>query len=150
VVFGLLVVVVLYTLRQPSLGVTTSKPIVVRHVVPWAILCGAVLGFYDGFFGPGTGSFLIFCFVRMFGFDFLRASASAKVVNLSTNLAALSYFVPSGHVLWIIGFSMAIANIAGAQVGALVALRGGSKWVRWCFIAMSFCLILKVGASLFA
>ena len=149
VVFGLLVVVVMYTLWQPSLGITASNPLVERNVIPWAILCGSILGFYDGFFGPGTGSFLIFCFVRVFGFDFLRASASAKVVNLSTNLAALAFFVPSGHVLWIIGISMAVANIAGAQVGAQVALKGGSKWVRWCFIAMSCCLIIKVGASLF-
>lgn len=149
VVFVLLVVVVIYTLWQPSLGVTDSKPLVVTHVVPWAILCGAVLGFYDGFFGPGTGSFLIFCFVRVFGFDFLRASASAKVVNLSTNLAALSFFVPAGHVLWVVGFSMAVANVLGAQAGAVVALKGGSKWVRWIFVLMSCCLIVKVGASLF-
>lgn len=148
VVFGLLVAVVIYTLWQPDLGVTDSKPLVVGHVVPWALLCGAILGFYDGFFGPGTGSFLIFCFVRVFGFDFLRASVSAKVVNLSTNVAALSFFVPTGHVLWVIGFSMAVANVLGAQAGAHAALRGGSKWVRWCFILMSCCLILKVGASL--
>ncbi|MGE5468172.1 MAG: TSUP family transporter, partial [Ignavibacteria bacterium] len=106
---------------------------------------GAVLGFYDGFFGPGMGSFVIFAFVRWFGLDFLRASAAAKIVNGSTNLAALCYFVPSGHVLWSIALSMAAFNVLGAQVGTRLAIRRGSQFVRVVFLLATAVLIAKFG-----
>jgi uncharacterized protein len=72
----------------------------------YALLAGGAIGFYDGFFDPGTGSFLIFLFIRFFGFDFLHASAAAQVVNVATNLAALSFFVPNGYLLPVLAISM--------------------------------------------
>jgi uncharacterized membrane protein YfcA len=150
VVFVLLVGVILYTLLQPALGLEERRScLAIRHERLAAIAVGALLGFYDGFFGPGTGSFLIFAWVRFFGMDFLKASVSAKVVNLSTNAAALSFFIPAGHVFWALGGLMALANVAGAQLGARAALRGGSLWVRRVFLLVASALVLKIGFDLF-
>jgi hypothetical protein len=108
-----------------------------------AVLVGGLIGFYDGFFGPGTGSFLIFLFIRFFGLDFLQASAGAKVVNASTNVAALLYFGPHGNLIWPLGLAMALFNITGAVVGTNLALRHGAGFVRRVFLFMAVVLILK-------
>lgn len=144
-VFVLMVVVVLYALLKPDFGRLQMRRLPVAKVRPYALASGAVLGFYDGFFGPGAGSFMIFAFVGLFGLDFLRASSAAKVVNFSTNAAALCFFVPAGHMLWQIALTMALFNIAGAHVGARLALRHGSGFVRWVFLAVSAVLIGKFG-----
>lgn len=144
-VLVLMIVVVVYTLLKPDFGQLQGKALAPERVRAWALAVGAALGFYDGFFGPGAGSFMIFAFVGIFGLDFLRASSAAKIVNLSTNAAALSYFVPAGHVLWLIALTMAVFNIAGAFVGARLALRHGSGFVRWVFLAVSTVLIGKFG-----
>lgn len=143
VVVVLLVAVVAYVWRKPELGFDSAGAVVA--VSTWkALVVGAMLGFYDGFFGPGTGSFLIFCFVRFFGMNFLSASAAAKLVNLATNVAALSFFVPSGNVLVGLGLAMATANVVGAQLGSRTVLRGGSALVRKMFLGVAICLIAKV------
>lgn len=144
-VLGLLLLVLVYTLVQPEFGVVSGPRLSRLAERRRALLAGAVLGFYDGFFGPGAGSFLIFAFVRFFRLDFLHASSAAKVVNFSTNAAALAYFVPSGHVLWMTGLAMAAFNIAGAQLGARLALRHGSGFVRWVFIIVASVLIVRLG-----
>jgi uncharacterized membrane protein YfcA len=112
-----------------------------HHVVGAALI--AAIGLYDGFFGPGAGSLLIFVFVRCYGYDFLHAGASARAINVATNAAALSYFASHGLVLWYVGAGMAICNIAGAIVGARWALRGGSTFVRKVFIVIVSALILR-------
>ena len=112
-----------------------------------AIAVGALIGFYDGFFGPGTGSFLIFLFIRVFGFDFLRASAVAKVVNVACNLSALMLFAGLGHVLWLLGAVMAVGNIVGALIGTCLAMRGGTGFVRKVFLLVVGALVLKTGAD---
>ena len=144
-VLGLLVLVLAYTVVKPNFGARPGLRLAPRVERRWAIVVGAVLGFYDGFFGPGAGSFMIFAFVRLFRLDFLQASGAAKVVNLSTNAAALVYFVPSGYVLWKIGLAMALFNIVGALLGARLALRHGSGFVRWVFVAVSSILIVRLG-----
>lgn len=142
----LLVAVALYTALRPGFGtLPVDGAAAPAHGVPAALAIGAVLGFYDGFFGPGMGSFVIFALVRWFGLDFLRATASAKVVNGTTNIAALAYFVPSGHVLWALGLSMAVFNVLGAQVGARLAIRRGSGFVRGMFLVATALLIAKFG-----
>lgn len=118
-----------------------------RHMVG-ALVLGGVIGFYDGFFGPGTGGFLIFLFVRFFGFDFLRASAAAKIVNVMTNVAALSYFGAAGVVMWQVGLAMAAFNIGGALAGTHLALRFGTGFVRWLFLVVVSVLILRLGWDL--
>jgi len=109
----------------------------------YALIVGGVLGFYDGFFGPGTGSFLIFLFIRFFGFDFLHASAASKVVNVATNLAAIAYFVPNGFFLPVAAVIMAVANVGGSFIGTHLALRHGSGFVRQVFLIVVCALIVK-------
>ena len=111
-------------------------------------LLGLVIGLYDGFFGPGTGSFLLFAFVRLFGMDFLRASASAKVVNCATNIAAIGFFASHGPLLWGTGIGMAACNLTGAQLGSALALRHGSGFVRKAFLVVVVVLIAKLAFDL--
>lgn len=144
-VLVMMILVVVYTAVKPEFGAVQGRPMAARKVRPWAIVAGAGLGFYDGFFGPGAGSFMIFAFVGLFGLDFLRASSAAKIVNLSTNAAALSFFIPTGHMLWVVALTMAVFNIAGAFVGTRLALRHGSGFVRWVFLGVSTVLIGKFG-----
>ncbi|MDP2795278.1 MAG: TSUP family transporter [Sulfurisoma sp.] len=141
----LLVAVFIYTVMKRDFGAVSRAPTFSGSATRPALLAGAVLGFYDGFFGPGAGSFMIFAFVRFFGLDFLRASAAAKVVNFSTNLAALAWFAPAGHVLWQLALAMAVFNIVGAMAGSRLALRHGSGFVRWVFLAVTAVLIAKFG-----
>lgn len=148
-VLGLLVLVMAYTVVKPDFGVISGvrlAPALERSRAMWV---GVALGFYDGFFGPGAGSFLIFAFVRFFRLDFLHASSAAKVVNFATNAAALAYFVPSGHVLWVTGLAMAAFNIVGALLGARLALRHGSGFVRWVFVVVASVLIARLGYETF-
>lgn len=148
-VLGLLVAVLAYTVIKPGFGVVSGSrltPVLERR---WALWVGAALGFYDGFFGPGAGSFMIFAFVRIFRLDFLHASSAAKVVNFATNAAALAYFAPAGHVLWVLGLAMAVFNIAGALLGARLALRHGSGFVRGVFIVVASLLIARLGYDSF-
>lgn len=142
-VLGLLIAVAVYTWVRKDFGqVDRAQRLGKRHVFA-ALAMGGAIGYYDGFFGPGTGSFLIFLFVRVFGFDFLRASATAKVVNVITNLGALLYFGSSGSVMWRLGFAMAACNVAGALVGSQLALRHGSRLVRSVFLVVVSILIAR-------
>ncbi len=146
----LLIAVAAYTFIHKNFGGIDQNR---RHGTAdmlWAVLLGAVIGFYDGFFGPGTGSFLIFLFIRFFGMDFLRASSAAKIVNVGTNGAALLYFGATGHVLWAMAALLAVFNIAGALLGTRLALRHGSGFVRWVFLAVATALIAKFGYDTFA
>jgi uncharacterized protein len=115
-----------------------------------SIVIGGGIGFYDGLFGPGTGSFLIFLFVRYLSLDFLQASASAKFVNMATNLAALLFFIPSGSVFYKVAIPMAIFNVLGAYTGSRVAMKRGAVFVRVLFLYLLALLILKLVYDLFA
>lgn len=150
-VLWLLIAVAIYTWTKPDFGrqVQASR-VSPSNVLFVSIVAGALLGFYDGFFGPGAGSFMIFAFVRLFGMDFLHASATAKIVNAATNAGALLLFAPEGHVLWMLGLGMAVCNIAGAQLGARMAIRHGSGFVRGVFLVMTTLLITKIGWDTFA
>ena len=139
----ILVALLVYTLAKKQLGQHHAPRFEGRQEAWVAVLIGIGIGFYDGFFGPGTGSFLIFLFIRFFGFDFLHASAASKVVNVATNLAAIGYFVPNGYFLPAAGVLMASANIGGSFVGAHLALRHGSGFVRRVFLAVVSVLIVK-------
>lgn len=150
VILALLVAAAIYTFVRKDFGRLHRPAHTGFRETVYALALGAAIGFYDGFFGPGTGSFLIFLFVRFFGFDFLHASAAAKVVNVATNLAALSFFLPHGHVLALVAVIMALCNLAGAQAGARLALRHGSGFVRVVFLVVVSVLILRFGWESFA
>ena len=104
----------------------------------------AIFGFYDGFFGPGAGSVLMFALVRWFGYDFLSAAATTKVLNLATNFGALVLFTATGNVLYAIALPMAVFNITGGLLGAHFAVRGGSSLIRKVFLVVVVALIVKV------
>ena len=143
----MLVGVLGYFLVRPELGLAQGT--VPRRSLLRSLTIGTGIGFYDGFFGPGTGSFLIFAFVRGFGFDFLRASMCAKVVNVATNIAALAFFVPHGHIIWTLAAVMAACNVIGAGVGSRLALRRGPEFVRAIFLGVTAILVVKIGFDTF-
>lgn len=140
-----LLVVFLYTLARKDLGRTHAPQYAGRKEALVASAVGGTIGFYDGFFGPGTGSFFVFLFVRLLGYDFLNASASAKLLNTATNAAAIVLFAFKGHVWWHIATVMAVANIIGSLLGTRLALRHGAGFVRGVFIVVVGLLILKTG-----
>jgi uncharacterized membrane protein YfcA len=144
-----LTLVLAYTLAKKQLG---------RHHRPrfeglretWiASGIGVVIGFYDGFFGPGTGSFFVFLLVRVLGYDFLHASAGAKLLNTASNLAAILLFAYKGHVWWHFVLAMAIANVLGSLAGTHLALKHGTGFVRGVFIVVVSALILKTSYDAF-
>lgn len=145
----ILVAVAIYTFRRKDFGSLHAPSHIGTREKFFAVIAGGAIGFYDGFFGPGTGSFLVFVFVRFFGFDFLGASAVAKVVNVACNVAALLWFGYSGHLLWQIGLVMAVCNIAGSVIGTRLALKHGSGFVRKIFLAVVSALILKTSYDAF-
>lgn len=144
-----LLAVLLYTLARKDLGRTHAPRFAGARQTLLACAVGGVVGFYDGFFGPGTGSFLVFLFVRLLGFDFLHASASGKLINTATNLAALILFSLKGHVWWHYALVLALANVAGSLLGTRLALRHGAGFVRQVFIGVVGALILKTGWDAF-
>ena len=145
----ILLAVLLYTLARKDLGRTHAPRHTRGRETLLACLIGAVIGWYDGFFGPGTGSFFIFLFVRLLGYDFLNASAAAKLLNVATNIAAIALFAAKGHVWWHIGLVMAAANVTGSLIGTRLALKHGAGFVRGVFIVVVGALILKTGYDAF-
>ncbi len=140
-----LLTVLVYTLAKKDLGKTHAPLASARRETTLACAFGGVIGWYDGFFGPGTGSFFIFLFVRFLGYDFLNASAAAKLLNVATNLAAIVLFAWKGHIWWQVGLAMAVANVIGSLAGTRLALKHGAKFVRLVFIVVVTALILKTG-----
>lgn len=139
----LLLIVAIYTFAKKDFGVLHA-PVHKGYLERFfAVILGAAIGFYDGFFGPGTGSFLLFLFIRFFGFDFLGASAAAKIVNVACNLAALWWFSISGNVLVQLGLLMAVCNISGSILGSRLAFRYGSAWIRKMFLVVIAVLLAK-------
>lgn len=145
----ILLAVLLYTLARKELGRTHAPRFSGRQEILWAGLIGLGVGFYDGFFGPGTGSFFVFLFVRWLGYDFLHASASAKLLNMSSNLAALILFTLKGFVWWHFALTLAVANVLGSLLGTRLALKHGAGFVRLVFIGVVSALILKTGFDAF-
>lgn len=141
--------VLLYTLARKDLGRAHEPRFAGRAEAAVAAGIGLLIGFYDGFFGPGTGSFFVFLFVRLLGYDFLHASASAKLLNTATNFAALLLFAWKGHVWWHIALVMALANVVGSLAGTRLALKHGAGFVRGVFILVVGALILKTGYDAF-
>jgi uncharacterized membrane protein YfcA len=139
----ILAMIAVYTFWKKDLGSHFRPLYSGSKELYMAMLVGAVIGFYDGFFGPGTGSFFIFIFVRIFGYDFLHASASAKVLNVACNVAALIWFGFSGHVIWMLGLAMAVCGVVGSVAGTHLAIKHGSGFVRSLFLVVVSALVLK-------
>jgi uncharacterized membrane protein YfcA len=148
-VLVLLIIVAVYTWFKPDLGKFENLRHLPKRRVQIAAIAGVVIGFYDGIFGPGTGSFLMLILVASLGYAFITASAIAKVVNVATNVGAIMVFGINGAVLWQIGIILGIANITGAVIGARLAIKGGSTLVRKVFLLVTVALIVKVGIATF-
>ena len=148
-VFIILIGMASYTFAKKDLGRFSSDILCGRKEILLGIFFGGLIGFYDGVFGPGSGSLLLFVFVKYFGYDFLNASASAKLVNLGTFTAALMFFIPSGNILWTVGAVVGVCNIAGSLAGVFLALRYGSGFIRIFFLILLLFLIGRMGLSLF-
>ncbi len=149
VILGLLVCTALYTYFKKDFGIATKQGPQGTTLILWSLLVGAVLGLYDGFFGPGTGSFLIVIYISIFGFDFLNASVSAKIVNCATNVAALAAFIWSGSIVWEIAIPLAVFNMAGSWLGVKTALERGRAFVRVFFLVVVTAMIAKFAYDLF-
>jgi uncharacterized membrane protein YfcA len=148
IVLAALVGVGLYTWRRPDLGLVNA----VRHTggahYGRTVAIGLVVGAYDGFLGPGTGSFFVIALVGVLGYGFLEASANAKIANFITNLAALLVFAAHGTVLWGLGLCMGAANLLGGYLGARTAIARGNRFVRRVFLLVVAALALKLAYDL--
>ena len=149
IVFFLLIMIAIYTFAKKDLGQIHAVLQTGKKEIALGLFCGARIGFYDGVFGPGTGSFLLFLFVKVFAFDFLNASASAKLVNVATNVSAMFFFIPSGNILWIVGLTLAVCNVLGSLVGTALAFKYGSGFIRIFFLILLIFLIGRMGYDLF-
>lgn len=146
-VLVLLVGVGAYTLRRPSLGEGQALRFTGRRHLAAALVAAVIIGFYDGIFGPGTGSFLVFALVALMGYSFVQASAKARIVNLATNLGALAVFVPQGAPLYGIGLAMAACNMVGGWLGASAATTRGNRFVRVVSLVVVGALIARLGVD---
>ena len=138
----LLVVVAIYTIAKKDWGKESVYKGLTRNKMLLLIFAIFAIGFYDGFLGPGTGSFLLFAFL-MIGFDFIQAAGNAKILNFGSNIAALIIFLSLGSVNFVYGIPMGLAMVAGAMVGTKFAIRKGASYVRVLFICVTVLLIGK-------
>ncbi|GGQ15059.1 sulfite exporter TauE/SafE family protein [Streptomyces roseolilacinus] len=146
VILAVLLGVAAFVLLRPSFGTGTVPrgPVRRARVVTAVVLVGGGLGFYDGLFGPGTGTFLVLALTAVLHLDLVTASATAKVVNVCTNAGALAMFAYQGNVLWRLAALMAVFNLAGGTLGARMALRRGAGFVRGVLLIVVFSLVAKL------
>ncbi len=142
---GLLIVMALYMFFKPRFGGESAYEGPTRRTVVITVLAGLTLGFYDGFFGPGTGSFLVFVMVRFLKFDFVIGTGNAKAMNFGSNVGSLATFIIAGKVVWAIAIPMGLANAAGAWVGSSLAIKQGSRFVRWAFLLAACAIAGRMG-----
>lgn len=151
VVLVVLVAVAVFITLRPRLGVVADPgrrtP---RRIVLAVGLAGGLIALYDGMVGPGTGTFLVLTFTAVLGADFLHGSAMAKLVNAGTNFGALVVFAAAGHVHWALGAVLAIGNVAGALLGARMAVRRGSGFIRAVLLVVVIALVARLGYDQFS
>lgn len=140
----MMALIFVYTLFNKKFGQDTKFKGYTRFSLGLGIPITFLIGFYDGFFGPGTGSFFVFLMVLLFGYDFVIAAGNGRILNLASNLAALGVFLWEGKVIFLTGLTMGIAMLLGASIGARVAIKTGVRYVRPLFLLVSISLITKM------
>ncbi len=141
----LLPLITLFTLLKKDMGVLdTSHTLSTLKKMILSVIASLLIGFYDGFFGPGTGSFLILFYALVLKYDFVVANGNTKVINSASNIAAMITFLVNGKVLLLIGIPAAIAGIAGNLIGSKIVVKKGSKFIRPVFIAVFFLLFARI------
>lgn len=149
VFFCILIVVAIYTYTKKDFGTATTKVHSPKNELIYAAIFALIIGFYDGFIGPGAGSFLMLFFISILGFDFLKASAHAKLVNVATNLGSIFFFSTNGHILYQFAIPMAICNFTGSFIGARMAILKGNKFIRIFFLMVIIGTIIRFGYDIF-
>ncbi|SNS19734.1 TSUP family transporter [Rhodococcoides kyotonense] len=146
IIMVVLVGVAILVTARPTIGtVAASRPPMTRKIVVVVFLAAGGFGFYDGILGPGTGTFFIIAFATMLGTEFVRSAAMAKVLNLGSNLGALTFFAVTGHVLWQLGAAMAVCNVVGAVVGSRMAIARGAGFVRVVLLVVVLGMVVRLG-----
>ncbi|MFT5252922.1 MAG: putative membrane protein YfcA [Flavobacteriales bacterium] len=138
-----------YTYAKKNFGQQIAKDISQKKQILNAVMISVVVGFYDGFIGPGTGSFLVVAFIALMGFDFLHASANAKMVNLSTNFGSICLFVLKGKIIWAIAIPMAASNACGGWMGAKLAINKGNGFIRIFFLVVVVGTLIRFAYDIF-
>lgn len=149
VLFVVLIGIAIYTFRKKDFGQHKDKQLSINKQLVYAIIISMLIGFYDGFIGPGTGSFLVLAFVSVLGFDFLHASANAKMVNLATNFGSICLFVSKGKIIWAIAIPMAFCNALGGFIGSKLAIKKGNAFIRIFFLVVVIIALLRFGYDVF-
>jgi uncharacterized protein len=140
----ILTLVAIYTFSKKELGTQIiSSPFGNKPGLKSILIC-VVIGLYDGFIGPGAGSFLLLCFIHFLGMNFMQASTHAKMINLATNLGSIIFFLLKGNILWQIALPMALLNAAGGRLGAKLALKKGNGFIRAFFLLVVCGTLLKL------
>lgn len=143
-VFLMILIVALYTYLKKDLGKEDKFENLSKENIKKGIIMAFALGFYDGFFGPGTGTFLTFAFIKIYGFDFLHASANTKILNFTSNFTALILFMFSGQILYKVAIFYAISMVLGGYIGAKVAINKGSQLIKPIFLFMAVAVAIKL------
>lgn len=149
VIFIVLILVAAYTYSKKNFGQTIHKELSNTKQLQYALIISVVIGFYDGFIGPGAGSFFIMAFIGILGFDFLKAGTYAKLINLSTNLGSISLFMLKGTILWSVALPMAVCNAMGGILGAKLAIYKGNQFIRIFFLLVVMATLLRFGYDIF-
>jgi len=149
IIFCILIAVAIYTYSKKNFGTAISKTLHPEKELFYGVAFALVIGLYDGFIGPGAGSFLVLFFISVLGFDFLKASAHAKFVNLATNIGSIIYFGGSGHILFHFAIPMAAFNFLGSILGAKVAILKGNQFIRVFFLLVITGTIIRFGYDIF-
>lgn len=140
---------VVYTFVQKNFGQHAAKAPTDRQQIVYAVLISFFIGFYDGFIGPGTGIFLVLAFISLLGFDFLQASANAKMVNLATNFGSIVLFLVKGKIIWMIALPMAVCNALGGFLGAKLAIKRGNTFIRIFFLVVVIGTLIRFSYTIF-
>jgi hypothetical protein len=149
VIFGVLCIVAIYTFIKKNFGQNTENQHDINKPLVFAIAISLIIGFYDGFIGPGAGSFLMLAFISLLGYDFLHASAHAKMVNLATNLGSITLFLFKSKIIWMIALPMALSNAIGGAIGVKLAINKGNKFIRIFFLFIVLATLLRFGYDIF-
>lgn len=149
IVLIVLIVIAIYSFLKKDLGAVQTKNLTYNKQLKYGLLMGAAVGFYDGFFGPGTGSFFVLGFVVLLGFEFMQASAYAKVINCMTNISALIIFLSNGSYYLELAILMALFNIAGNYIGTMYAIKKGNSFIRSIYLVIETLMIIRFAYDIF-
>lgn len=149
ILFCVLIIVAIYTYTKKDFGLAVHHTLSKNRETLYALLFALLIGFYDGFIGPGAGSFMVLFFISALGFDFLKASAHSKLLNVSTNLGSIIYFSSSGNILYHYAIPMAVCNFTGSLIGSRLAILKGNKFIRLFFLIVVAGTIIRFGYDIF-